>query len=79
MTNVLRFVGRTWVVLAVALIVLSYGATWWSDGYLKLAQTLAPWNVGNWIAVVMALAPGWFLIVWADRIEARRELADRGL
>jgi len=70
MTKTIKVLGQGWVLLATLVIVASYGMIWWKDGFWALADILSPWNVINFVAVLVTLAPGLLLIYWADRRRA---------
>jgi hypothetical protein len=69
----LRIVGKVWCVGAVIVMLFGYGATWYFHGFGAFVETLpSPFNIANFIATMLALAPGIALIMLGNRIEARR-------
>jgi len=72
MIRAARIFGRVWLALAFALILLGYGATWYLHGWSALQEMLSPWNIRNFIAVGVTVAPGILALKWADRAEARK-------
>ena len=47
MATVLIAIGKIWLWLAGALIVLSYASIWWFEGFSKLQEVASPFNVWN--------------------------------
>ncbi len=66
-----RWFGRIWLTLAVALILLGYTVVAVNDGILALRDMLSPFNVVNWLAVIVALAPGIAAVLYADKLEGK--------
>ena len=75
MAKVVRWAGRIWLALAVALILFGYAGIWWTEGFYALADILSPFNFWNIIAVVIAVAPGLGLIKLAGWLERRNAAA----
>jgi len=73
MATTLIVLGKIWLWLAVALILLSYASIWWFEGFGRLQEILSPFNVWNLIAVVLTLAPGFGLLKLGERIRDRRQ------
>lgn len=67
MTRAIRFLGILWIAAGSIIILASYVMIWLQDGIWKLLDILSPWNVVNWVAVVLTLAPGLLLLHWAER------------
>ena len=72
MTRLLRMFGRAWVSLAIAVILLAYGATWYLHGWAALMDMLAPSNVWAYLVAVVTFLPGILAILWADRRDKER-------
>jgi cytochrome bd-type quinol oxidase subunit 2 len=72
MIRAARIFGRVWLTLAFALILFGYGATWYLRGWAAMQELSSPWNVWNFIAVGVTVAPGILALKWADRAEARK-------
>ena len=62
MARVATALGWIWLTIAVALILLGYGMIAYEDGLGRLQAILSPFNVINWIAVIVTLLPGWGLL-----------------
>ncbi len=72
MVRTMRFIGRVWLTLAGTLIFLSYALILYQEGFWRLTEIISPHNFINYIAVIVTLAPGIGLIMWADKIEQKR-------
>ena len=64
--NVL-FYGAAAVIAALIL----YG--WYQNGFGWVQDTLSPFNVWNWLATVIVLAPGMGLIMLGEKLRAKAE------
>lgn len=68
-----RMFGRAWISLAVALILLGYGATWYLHGWSALSDILSPRNFWNYLVAVVTLLPGILALKWADKAETQKD------
>ena len=75
MATTLMVLGKVWLWVAGALILLSYASIWWFEGLDKLLEIMSPFNVWNFIAVVLTLAPGFVLLKLGEHLRARRAAA----
>jgi hypothetical protein len=57
-----------WIVAAIAVVLVGYASTWLFSGSENMPN---PFNFWNFIATLLALAPGICLILLGQRIEAR--------
>ena len=64
---ILRIVGHILLWGGVALVLVSYGAIWYTDGFGRLVDVVNPWNAWNLIAVAATLAPGALCLFLADK------------
>ena len=78
MVNVIRWLGRAALGVAVAFILFNYAVIAWREGFGAVMHLLSPFNVLNWLATLAALAPGFGLIVLADRLERTNRESGRG-
>lgn len=64
-----------WVFLAggVGLILLGLVGIAMTDGVWAALQTLSPFNVVNFIATVVTLAPGIVLITWGQKLKEKHK------
>jgi hypothetical protein len=77
MATTLIVLGKVWLWIAGALILLGYASIWWFDGLDKLLEILNPFNVWTFIAVILTLAPGVFLLNLGEHLRERRPAAER--
>lgn len=68
---VLRGFAYVWLTLAVLVIVTGLGWILVTRGFLALTEVLSPFNVVNWIATAVLLAPGFGALAWANSLQAR--------
>ena len=68
LARVLRICGLVWVYLAAAIILLSYGFILVQSGIWEFWRIVSPWNIWNWIAVLLTVSPGFFLIWLAEKL-----------
>jgi hypothetical protein len=68
----LRVFATIWFVLAGAIIAIGILMIWVRDGFGGVQQVLSPFNVFNFVAVVVTLLPGIAARLLADRL-ARRQ------
>ena len=69
--NALRVFATVWFILAGALIVIGLLMIWVREGFGALQQVLSPFNVFNFVAVVVTLLPGLGARLLADRLARR--------
>lgn len=72
MSKVLQVVGVGWLVIAGLVIVAGYAMILWQQGFWALAEILSPWNIINYVTVMLTLAPGVVLLMVADRMKAKK-------
>ena len=72
MAKVLQVVGVGWLIIAGLVIVLGYAMILWQQGFWALAEILSPWNIMNYVTVMLTLAPGVVLLMVADRLKAKK-------
>lgn len=69
--KLLRVFGYCWLILAVVTIAGGIVTVWAMDGFHAAAALLNPFNIFEWAAVLLVLAPGLAALWWAERIEKR--------
>lgn len=72
LAKVVRAIGWIWIALAGIVIFLSYVMILFTKGFWTLQETLSPFNLWNFIAVALTLAPGLVLLQLAEAIEQGR-------
>lgn len=76
MVRILRVIGQAWIVLAGIAIFIGYAAIAYEQGFARLMDIMSPYNIWNYIAIVLTLSPGLFCIWGADKIEERQKRRD---
>ncbi len=77
MATTLIVLGKIWLYAATALIALGYASIWWFEGFGKLQETLSPFNILNFLAVVILLAPGLGLLKLGKHLRNRQAAAGK--
>ena len=77
MTNVIRILGYVLLAAGVGLILMGILGTWMSRGFGAVQDLLSPFNISNWITMILTLAPGFLLLMWADRRSASQQHGHR--
>ena len=72
MATTLIVLGKIWIWVAAALIIFGYASIWWFEGFSKLQEILSPFNIWNYIAVVITVAPGFGLLKLGEWMRDRR-------
>jgi hypothetical protein len=68
--KVLHVLALIYFALAGAWIIFGYAAIFWFQGFGKLAEIMSPFNLYNWIAVLLTLAPGVLLLMASERLRS---------
>ncbi|MEW6256840.1 MAG: hypothetical protein AB1592_12870 [Pseudomonadota bacterium] len=63
----LKIVGTTWLAIAILFIAANYGMIWYFQGFGRLTEIASPFNIINTATVLLTLAPGVLLLMWADK------------
>lgn len=71
----LRTLGYIWLAAAGLLILAGEVGVWMKGGFTAWQELNSPFNVANWIAVMITIAPGVGALTWAGKLSAR--LSDR--
>ena len=68
---VLKAFAYVWLAAAVLLILAGIVGTWMKGGFSAVQELMSPFNITNYIAIVITLAPGLGALAWADRLQAK--------
>lgn len=71
----LKVFGYIWLTAAVLLILAGIAGTWMKGGFSAVQELLSPFNVVNWIVTVITLVPGLGALAWAEKLKAKKALA----
>jgi len=72
LVKLLRAFAVVWFVLTGLLIFAGTLMIWYKEGFGRVQEIFSPFNVVNFIAVMITLAPGIAARMLADRLEQRR-------
>ena len=70
--KVLRVFTKVWFVLAGLFIVGNLVLVWYFEGFSKVQEIMSPFNIVNFIVVLITLAPGIAAHMLAERLEAKK-------
>jgi hypothetical protein len=66
-----KVLGYIWLVLALLLILAGTIGVWMNKGFTGVQELLNPFNVTNWIVMVVTLAPGIGLLMLAGKLQSK--------
>lgn len=69
--KILKVLGFTWLILAAILILIGIIGVWRAGGFGAVQDLLSPFNVANYIATAITLAPGMALLAVSDKLERK--------
>jgi hypothetical protein len=72
MVKTLRMIGMILTFLGLALISIGYASILYNKGFFALRDIMSPFNLWNWIAVLITLAPGIFFLQWSEKIKEKK-------
>ena len=72
-----RILGYVLLIAGALFIAIGLLATWYYEGFSKLQEVMSPFNVWQYIASVITLAPGMFFIWLSDKLSWRLPLFAR--
>jgi len=70
--KVLKIFGYIWVTLAAVLILVGIVGVWMKGGFSAVQELLSPFNIVNWIVMVITLAPGIAALMWAEKLSQKQ-------
>ena len=71
MAKTVTFLGWVLLLAGVAWIVIGLAGIAMTQGLWAAIQMLSPFNIVNFIATVITLAPGFALIVWGEKLKEK--------
>lgn len=66
---ILEAVGYVWCTLVALVIVIGIIGVWMSEGFSGVQRVMGPFDVWNFMATAVIIAPGAAALYWADRIK----------
>lgn len=73
MIRLLRIFAKVWALVVVALVLVGYGAIFINEGFGRLQEVASPFNLVNFIAIVITLSPALGAWALADKMEKRNQ------
>jgi hypothetical protein len=70
--TILQVLGYIWIILAGLLIFAGIVGTWMAGGLSAVQELLSPFNIANFIATLITLAPGLGALMWAAKLREKR-------
>jgi hypothetical protein len=72
--KMLKVFGYIWVTLAAILILAGTVSVWMNGGSSAVQELLSPFNIINWVVMVITLAPGIGAFMWAEKLSQKQAL-----
>lgn len=69
----MRILGNLWLYSAALIICIGAVGVWYADSFLAMTELFSPFNVFNFIAVVITVAPAYGLLTLADKLDQRKD------
>ena len=70
--KIVRGCGYVWLVLAGAVVLAGIIGVWVFQGFRAMTALMSPFNVINYLAILVTLvAPGLLALMWADKLDRR--------
>jgi hypothetical protein len=63
-----RVLGKVWIGLAFVVVLIGYAGTFMKRGFWALQELVNPFNIGNYIAVIITFLPGFLMLMAADAL-----------
>ena len=70
--TVLNVLGYLWVTVGVLFILAGIMGTWMKGGLSAVQELMSPFNVVNWVVMVITLAPGLGAIAWGNKLKEKQ-------
>lgn len=64
----LKAFAYVWLTAAVLLILVGIAGAWMKGGFGAVQELMSPFNVLNYVVMVLTLAPGIGALAWAERL-----------
>ena len=68
---ILKGFGYIWIVLGAVLIAIGIAGTWMKVGFTAVQDLMSPFNVVNWLAIAITLAPGLAALAWSSKLKSK--------
>ena len=71
-TKILKVFSKVWFVLAGLFIAGNLVLVWYFEGFTKVQEIMSPFNIVNYIVVLITLAPGIGAHMLAEYLEKKK-------
>ena len=68
---VLRVFAYLWLIAASLLILVGIVGTWMKGGFSAVQDLMSPFNIVNYVAIVVTLALGLGALIWAENLKSK--------
>lgn len=72
MIRIIRTIGYVLFYAALGFILLGFIGVWMKEGFSAAIELMSPYNLINFLSMLITVAPGIGLIVWAEKMEDRK-------
>lgn len=69
--RVFRVLGQIWLSLLGVLILVGWVGIIWKEGWMRMTEVFSPFNLWNWVAILVCAAPGLACMFIADKLHRR--------
>ncbi len=71
--KIIGVLGKVYLVLAGLFVLANLVIIFMNEGWSKIQEIMNPFNLINFVAMIITFAPGYGLMVWSDKIEEKFE------
>ena len=75
--KIAKIAGTVWLVIAAAVIAFGYGSILYFEGWTTLQEVASPFNMWNYVAIMITLAPGVALLQWSERLSRHKQETEK--
>ena len=70
--SALNFFGHAWLTLGILFISAGIVEAWQLGGFSVVQKLLSPFNVLNWLILVVILVPSFGALMWVEKLEEKQ-------
>jgi hypothetical protein len=71
--KVIGALGKVYLVLAGLFVMANLVSIFMNEGWSKVQEIMSPFNLVNFVVMIITFAPGYGLMVWSDKIKKKFE------
>ena len=68
---ILKWCGYIWLTIAFLLILTGIFGVWMEEGFSGVQRLMSPFNISNWVVILITLAPGLGAVAIADKLSKK--------